>query len=56
LVLFTSSGPRKFHLPRRPSGDFAAAEAWYRKSLTIKEKQGNEHGAAITNHQLGRIA
>jgi len=37
-------------------GDFAAAEQWYRKSLTIKEKQGNEHGAAITYHQLGRVA
>ena len=30
--------------------------AWYRKSLAISEKQGNEHGAAITYHQLGRIA
>ena len=36
--------------------DFAAAEAWYKKSLAIKEKQGNEHGAASTYHQLGRIA
>ncbi|MDE5803177.1 MAG: tetratricopeptide repeat protein, partial [Lachnospiraceae bacterium] len=36
--------------------DFAAAEAWYKKSLAIFEKQGNEHGAAITYHQLGRIA
>ena len=36
--------------------DFAAAEQWYRKSLAIKEKQGNEHGAAISYHQLGMIA
>ena len=36
--------------------DFAAAEQWYRKSLAIKEKQGNEHGAASTYHQLGVIA
>jgi hypothetical protein len=36
--------------------DSAAAEAWFKKSLAIEEKQGNEHGAAITYHQLGRIA
>ncbi len=36
--------------------DFASAEAWYQKSLAIKEKQGDEHGAAITYHQLGVIA
>ena len=36
--------------------DFAAAERWYQKALAIKEKQGNEHGAASTYHQLGRIA
>ena len=36
--------------------DFAAAERWYQKALAIKEKQGNEHGAAITYHQLGIIA
>jgi tetratricopeptide (TPR) repeat protein len=36
--------------------DFPAAEGWYRKSLAIKEKQGDEHGAAMTYHQLGRIA
>ena len=29
---------------------------WYKKSLDIDEKQGNEHGAAKTYHQLGRIA
>ncbi|MDE6016819.1 MAG: hypothetical protein K2H41_14215, partial [Acetatifactor sp.] len=28
----------------------------YKKSLAIEEKQGNEHGASITYHQLGRIA
>jgi tetratricopeptide (TPR) repeat protein len=28
--------------------DFQAAQEWYRKSLTISEKQGNEHGAAGT--------
>jgi tetratricopeptide (TPR) repeat protein len=36
--------------------DFAAAEAWHRRSLAITEKQGDEHGAARTYHQLGRIA
>ena len=36
--------------------DVAAAEQWYRKSLAIKEKQGNEHGAALTYHQLGVIS
>ena len=36
--------------------DFKTAETWYKKSLAIKEKQGNEHGAASTYHQLGRIA
>ena len=36
--------------------DFPTAEGWYKKSLAIKEKQGNEHGAATTYHQLGRIA
>jgi Tfp pilus assembly protein PilF len=36
--------------------DFASAEQWYRKSLTIEEKQGNEHGAALSYHQLGTIA
>jgi hypothetical protein len=28
--------------------DFTQAEQWYRKSLAIKEKLGNEHGAAGT--------
>lgn len=36
--------------------DFAAAEQWYRKSLAIFEKQGNEHGAAISYGQLGNLA
>ncbi|HAL70621.1 MAG TPA: hypothetical protein DCP71_02490 [Verrucomicrobiales bacterium] len=36
--------------------DFAAAERWYRKSLAIFEKQGNEQGAASTYHQLGILA
>ena len=38
------------------SRDFNAAETWYRKSLAITEKQGNEHIAASTYHQLGIIA
>jgi tetratricopeptide (TPR) repeat protein len=33
--------------------DFQTAEKWYRKSLEIEEKQGNEHGAAMTYGQLG---
>jgi len=36
--------------------DFASAEQWYHKALAIKEKQGDEHYAAITYHQLGMIA
>ena len=36
--------------------DFAQAEQWYRKSLAISEKQGNEHLAAMTYYQLGSIA
>ena len=36
--------------------DFASAEQWYHKSLAIEEKQGDEHGAAATYHQLGMIA
>ena len=36
--------------------DFPTAEAWYLKSLAIEEKQGDEHGVALTYHQLGRIA
>ena len=33
--------------------DFAAAEGWYLKSLVIKDKQGDKHGAASTYHQMG---
>ena len=36
--------------------DFTGAERWYREALAIKEKQGDEHGAALTYHQLGMIA
>lgn len=36
--------------------DISAAEAWFKKSLAIKEKQGDEHGAALTYHQLGIVA
>ena len=36
--------------------DFQAAEWWYQKALAIWEKQGNEHNAASTYHQLGVIA
>ena len=36
--------------------DYDAAEGWYRKSLEIKERLGNEHGAAITYYQLGSVA
>ena len=36
--------------------DFKTAEQWYLKSLAIKEKQGNEHGAASTYGQLGIVA
>lgn len=31
-------------------------EGWYKKSLKIDKQLGDEHGAAITYHQLGRIA
>lgn len=36
--------------------DFATAEQRCRKSLEIKERQGNEHGAASTWYQLGCVA
>jgi tetratricopeptide (TPR) repeat protein len=36
--------------------DLVAAETWYKKSLDINLKQGNEHGAAMTYHQLGMVA
>ena len=36
--------------------DFASAERCYRKSLAIKEKQDDKHGAATTYHQLGTLA
>jgi tetratricopeptide (TPR) repeat protein len=36
--------------------DFAAAEAWYHRSLAISEKQGEERIAARSYHQLGTIA
>jgi tetratricopeptide (TPR) repeat protein len=36
--------------------DFDSAEVWYKKSLEIKEKYGNDHEAATTYHQLGMIA
>ncbi|MDR1736138.1 MAG: tetratricopeptide repeat protein [Oscillospiraceae bacterium] len=36
--------------------DFVAAEAWYKQSLEIELKQGNEYGAAQTYHQFGMIA
>ena len=36
--------------------DFDAAQDWYLKALAIKEKQNDEHGAAITYGQLGSLA
>ena len=35
--------------------DLDAAEAWYRKSLEIEERQGNEHGAATSQGVLERL-
>jgi tetratricopeptide (TPR) repeat protein len=35
---------------------FDEAERWYRQSLAIEERIGNEHGQGSTLHQLGRIA
>ena len=37
-------------------GDFDAAEEWYRKSLEIDERNGDEHGAAKTYHYLSAVA
>ena len=37
-------------------GDFTAAEEWYRKSLEIEERLGNNPGAASTRYQLGVLA
>jgi tetratricopeptide (TPR) repeat protein len=36
--------------------DFDVAESWYKKSLAIKEKQSDEHGAAKTYNHLAMIA
>ncbi|MFI6501564.1 tetratricopeptide repeat protein [Nonomuraea typhae] len=36
-------------------GRLDEADAWYRKSLTIKEELGNRPGMAITYHQLGTV-
>lgn len=36
--------------------DLDDAERWYRKSLDINERLGNEHDAASTYHQLGNVA
>jgi len=35
--------------------ELASAEEWYKKSLDISLKHGDEHGAARTYHQLGRV-
>jgi hypothetical protein len=40
----------------REQRDFRMAEEWYHKSLVIKERLGDDHGAGITYHQLGLIA
>ena len=37
-------------------GDFESAEKWLWKSIHIKEKQGDERGAAHSYHQLGVVA
>jgi tetratricopeptide (TPR) repeat protein len=37
-------------------GDLGAAEAWYRKSLEIKEALGDRPGMASSYHQLGYVA
>ena len=37
-------------------GDLAAAEEWYRRSLTIKEALGDRPGLAQSYHQLGMVA
>jgi len=39
-----------------PKDSVTLAEQWYRKSLAIEKKLGNEDGVAKTYHQLGRIA
>ena len=41
--------------PTFPDRDFDAAQKLYQKSLTIKEKLVNEHGAAITYGKLGLL-
>jgi hypothetical protein len=37
-------------------GDWVEAERWYRESLGIKERLGDDHGQASTLHQLGKVA
>ena len=36
--------------------DFEEAERWYQRSLEVRERLGDEHGAAGTYGQLGIIA
>ena len=36
--------------------DFVVAEVWYKRALTIFEKQGDEHASAITYYQLGTLS
>lgn len=33
----------------------AGAVRWFVELLTIKEKRGDEHGASLSDHQLGRV-
>ncbi|MFJ9976704.1 tetratricopeptide repeat protein, partial [Streptomyces cyaneofuscatus] len=38
------------------AGRLDEAEAWYRKSLVVKEDLGNRPGMSSSYHQLGRVA
>ncbi|NJM11385.1 MAG: hypothetical protein HC889_05420 [Synechococcaceae cyanobacterium SM1_2_3] len=51
-----SSMYQRLGIIAQADSDFVAAEQWYRKALAIKEKCGNEHGAAITYLQFGVLA
>jgi tetratricopeptide (TPR) repeat protein len=48
--------PFKFAVTDEQRHQVAEAERWYRQSLAIAERIGNEHGQASTLHQLGMIA
>ena len=56
LTILTAPGCAGGCVTSQLRRDFEAAEEWYKRSMAIFEKLGDERNAAITYHQLGRIA